>query len=117
MSAPVDLTKIHPGDRVRLRNGKEALVSHGNRGGWIGYIRDDVNYESAKIETGWWRDTCEHPHDIVAIIHPTRAEIEEQRAELLAACKLAEDSLMRSASDMEVLKALGRSIAKAEGRA
>ena len=84
MSA-VDLTKCQPGDLVRLRDGEQAV-----------YLRKIIDIKNAHLIAsdadgeytvnpgGYCFSKDDNSMaDVVAIVHPTRAELEEQRRELL----------------------------------
>ena len=85
MSA-VDLTKCQRGDMLALRDGQSALLTFGpNANGWCRYVTVDGDAVSVDAATGQWSRQYESKHDVIAIAHPTRAELEEQRRELLDA--------------------------------
>lgn len=87
MSEPVDLTKCQLGDLLKLRNGCNAV--------YLYTIIDDTYKHRAAVNDGSniytddGSDLAGHKSslDVIAIIHPTRAELEEQRRELLVAVK------------------------------
>ena len=89
MDEPVDLTKCQPGDLLRLRDGSEAIyIGDSLNDTYPHLIRSDEWGESSVCGNGASYDNgLECVADVVAIVHPTRAEIEEQRRELLEACK------------------------------
>lgn len=115
MSA-VDLTKCQPGDLLRLRNGNTAVYCGTDGTKWMPHSFCPVKSASAEyVHDNGSASTSrnELDVDVVAIIHPTRAELEEQRRELLGACKeLLRDPTNKSASVSAI-----SAVAKAEGRA
>lgn len=84
MSA-VDLTKCQPGDLLKMRCGETGVYVR-KQGREQHTVCGDL-YEVRVSHAGsvFWK--TEYDYDVIAIIHPTRAELEEQRRELLAACK------------------------------
>lgn len=88
--SPVDLTKCQPGDRLIMRCSDEGIYlgCYWRRDPWPHLIRCDRHGEYGVDASGrCYNDGDESSGDIVAIVHPTRAEIEEQRRELLVALK------------------------------
>lgn len=125
MSA-VDLTKCQPGDRLRMRNGDTAVYCGNDGGKWMQHIFCPVHCGHTEFahDNGSANDSNyeETDFDIVAIIHPTRAELEEQRRELLAAlsrlmaCIDSQDATEAdfSPAQMQARKAIARAEATHE---
>lgn len=91
MSA-VDLTKCQPGDLLKLRSGSGVYLREIKNDAYPHLIHSDHSCEIAVTREGMCFDTGEEcDADVIAIIHPTRAELEEQRRELLGALKLANE--------------------------
>lgn len=88
MNKPVDLTKCQPGDLLRLRDESIGIYIK---------VNDGFNFPHVYLSMSRGIATCKNDGaqlgmavssiDVVAIVHPTRAEIEEQRRELLVALK------------------------------
>lgn len=88
MSA-VDLTKCQPGDLLRLRDGRQAvyLTRYSDTSYPISIHVPDHPIECVSLNGYVYDDESPSTRDVIAIIHPTRAELEEQRRELLVAVK------------------------------
>ncbi len=84
MSA-VDLTKCQPGDLLTIRNGERAFYVR--KQGRDRHTISGKSFDGYVSDAGlfFWKQEC--AYDVVAILHPTRAELEGQRLELLEACK------------------------------
>ena len=91
MSA-VDLTKCQPGDLLKMRCGEIGVYVRKQGREQHTVCGDSYEVRASHAGRVFWK--TEYAYDVVAIIHPTRAELEEQRRELLDACKAAHDWMM-----------------------
>ena len=84
---PVDLTKCQPGDLLKMRCGEIGVYVRCMTGQQNPHIVMGDLFDVHLSDAGmlFWKAT--YAHDAIAIIRPTRAELEEQRRELLVAVK------------------------------
>ncbi len=119
MSA-VDLTKCQPGDLLEMRLNEPAIYLGGSGCNNFPHIVRSKRLGTHTVNNSGscYGGECECEADVISIIHPTRAELEEQRRELLAACKSALAALsqpMTYPADIELAKArMSCAIASAE---
>ena len=114
MSA-VDLTKCQPGDLLKMRCGEIGVYvrRHGRDQHTVCGEACEVRVSNAGMV--FWK--TEYAYDVVSIVHPTRAELEGQRRELLAVAKLAQRFVDGSCGDVsfaELSLACDSAIARAE---
>ena len=89
MSA-VDLTNCRRGDLLTLRDGRSGvfLAHYGTALYQVMIHIEGSGLECITMTGRVYDEHSESPRDAVAIIHPTRAELEEQRRELLEHLKI-----------------------------
>ena len=114
MSA-VDMTKCQPGDLLKMRCGEIGVYVRKQGREQHTVCGDSYEVRASHAGRVFWK--TEYAYDVVAIIHPTRAELEEQRRELLAVAKLAQrfvDGPCGDVSFAELSLACDSAIARAE---
>ena len=85
MNDPVDMTKCQPGDLLKMRCGEIGVYVRKQGREQHTVCGDSYEVRASHAGRVFWK--TEYAYDVVAIIHPTRAELEEQRRELLVAVK------------------------------